>query len=293
MSSLFKGFDDVSLKKIRALYDEEPEEEKNQPTPSSRQDVSQKLFTQEGMRNNDNDVSNPFDALSTLFENVPLINISTKNINVQVPFIAQEDIVRYKAYLNNWLQRNEKTAQDRNSAGGGSITSKNEELIKTVKKNIEILDKYKEFPQELDKWLGASQRYLTEASDTVSKFTNNLTEWLQKNSRKFDQYVNGMTQNISSIKTWQALIDYSVNWKTKCGKCKVDNYDFYACTLSILCIPLPVFPIPPFRMPHLFIDLSHINMGMDILLPKFNFVPKPIPLPQIPDIPPAPSAGVQ
>ena len=68
------------------------------------------------MRQNSDTVSNPFDALSSLFENVPLINVNTQNINVQVPFIAQEDITKYKAYLTDRMNRNEKVLQDWNMA---------------------------------------------------------------------------------------------------------------------------------------------------------------------------------
>lgn len=97
---------------------------------------------------------------------------------------------------------------------------------------------------------------------------------------------------VAAVKTWQVLIDFSVNRKTKCGKCRVDNYDFYSCTLSMLCVDLPVLPIPPFRIPNLYIDLSHVELGMDILLPKFNFVPRSIPMPRLPDLPSPPTINL-
>ncbi len=39
-------------------------------------------------------------------------------------------------------------------------------------------------------------------------------------------------------------------------------------------------------------DMSHIELGMNIVLPKINFVPKKISLPQIPDLPEPPSVEV-
>lgn len=39
-------------------------------------------------------------------------------------------------------------------------------------------------------------------------------------------------------------------------------------------------------------DMSHIDLGMNIILPKINFVPIKIPLPQLPDIPEPPSIEV-
>jgi hypothetical protein len=39
-------------------------------------------------------------------------------------------------------------------------------------------------------------------------------------------------------------------------------------------------------------DMSHIDLGMDIVLPKINFVPIKIPLPQLPDLPEPPAIEV-
>lgn len=270
------------------------------------------------MRQNSDTVSNPFDALSTLFENVPLINVNTKNINVQVPFIAQEDITKYKAYLTDRMQRNEKVLQEWNMAAQDlegkcamytsafeksacqkklesyiDISDKSAQVVRTLKQNVNALEAYRKFPVELNKRLGVSQRYLTEVADTVSTFTYSITNWLQLNARRFEQFVDAIILLVSAVKTRQVIIDFSVNWKTKCGKCKVDNYDFYSCTLSLLCINLPILPIPSFRIPNINIDLSNINLGMDILLPKFNFVPKNIPLPRLPDLPAPPTIDLE
>ena len=87
------------------------------------------------------------------------------------------------------------------------------------------------------------------------------------------------------MKTRQVLIDLSVNWQAKCAKCRQDNYDFYSCKLSLLCVDLPILPIPNFRLPNIFIDLSNINVGIDFSLPDVKFVPKKISLPRLPDLP--------
>jgi len=39
-------------------------------------------------------------------------------------------------------------------------------------------------------------------------------------------------------------------------------------------------------------DISHIELGMNIVLPKINFVPIKIPLPQLPDLPEPPTIDV-
>ena len=56
---------------------------------------------------------------------------------------------------------------------------------------------------------------------------------------------------------------------------------------------MPIFPIPPFKIPNIYMDLSNIELGMDILLPKINFVPVKIPLPQIPKLPEPPNIEIE
>jgi len=112
------------------------------------------------------------------------------------------------------------------------------------------------------------------------------------NATRFSQYVDAITLLVATIKTWQAIIDFSVNRSQKCSKCSNDNYGSFSCSLSFLCPKLPIFPIPPFKIPNIYIDVSHIDLGMNIILPKINFVPVALPLPQIPDLPEPPTLEV-
>jgi hypothetical protein len=54
----------------------------------------------------------------------------------------------------------------------------------------------------------------------------------------------------------------------------------------MLCVDLPILPIPSFHLPNIIIDLSNINLGIDFVLPDIQFVSKRIPLPKLPDFPP-------
>lgn len=74
--------------------------------------VKNTRITQSDMNNLSSTVSNPFESISTLFNNVPLVNIDTQNITIQVPFIYAEDITRYAAYLQTWLQKNTASLQE-------------------------------------------------------------------------------------------------------------------------------------------------------------------------------------
>jgi len=108
---------------------------------------------------------------------------------------------------------------------------------------------------------------------------------MQTNAVRYSRYVDAIITMIGIIDTRQPLIDFSTNWRTKCAKCTVDNYDYYSCKLSMLCVDLPILPLPPFRIPDVILDLSQINLGIDIQIPKFVFIPEKIQYPRLPDFP--------
>jgi hypothetical protein len=119
----------------------------------------------------------------------------------------------------------------------------------------------------------------------VGGFFGQISYWLGTNAKRFSQYVDAIVTLIGVIQTWQALIDLSVNRAESCGTCSNDTYDYYSCSLSFLCPQLPILPIPPFKLPNIYLDMSRINIGMQILLPSFKFTPTTIALPRIPDLP--------
>ncbi|MBP7847682.1 hypothetical protein KA013_00460 [Patescibacteria group bacterium] len=90
---------------------------------------------------------------------------------------------------------------------------------------------------------------------------------------------------IGIAETRQVLIDFSVDRHSKCAKCRQDNYDFYPCKLKMLCFDLPVLPIPNFHIPDIYLDLSEINIGIDIIIPHFQFVPRKFSFPRLPELP--------
>jgi len=174
--------------------------------------------------------------------------------------------------LNNFLTFRENTAG----------------LIGSVKQNIKVLEKYKQFPVQLYQRTHLTDRYLTELSALLSNFVGGINNFLNVNATRFSQYVDAIVLIVGAIKTRQAIIDFSVNRSERCSKCSNDNYGSFSCSLSFLCPKLPIFPIPAFKIPNIYMDISHIELGMNIVLPKINFIPTKIPLPQLPNLPEPP-----
>ncbi len=184
--------------------------------------------------------------------------------------------------LKIWGQYSNFISFQENSAG----------LIRSIKQNINVLEKYKEFPNQLHARTHLNDRYFTELSAILNEFMDSTTYRLNTNANRYSDYVDAIITMVGAIKTRQVIIDFSVNRSERCSKCSNDNYGSFSCSLSFLCPKLPIFPIPAFKIPNIYMDMSHIELGMNIILPKINFVPIKIPLPEIPNLPEPPTIEV-
>jgi len=177
-----------------------------------------------------------------------------------------------------------------------NIQSNTTQLINSVKQNIETLQMYKKFPIDLYERMHVGDRYMAEISSIINSFLGTLSLWMKTNATRYAQYVDALILTMTTIQTYQAIIDLSVNWSERCSTCTNDNYDQFACKLGLLCpdpaAVLPVFEIPPMKIPSIYMDFSNINLWTDIKLPKFNFVPTSVPLPSLPNIPSPPKINI-
>lgn len=257
---------------------------------------------------------NVFKDMEYFFEQVPLVNIDYQITNLEVPWIPQGDKLRYIAYLENWIERNKDIMQQwknivqyvdyadvENSLEWFEDFTELEkenffkDLVETiadlefvvdgVEKNLGVIKQYENMWPKLAAWAHSADQYVIEIVDFLDTFLSEITAWLQDNAQRFSKRVDTISLIIGIIETWQILIDFSVNWHSKCAECKQDNYDFYSCKLSMLCPDLPVLPIPNFHIPNIFIDFSNISLWLDVVLPDVRFVPKKLPLPTLPDLP--------
>jgi hypothetical protein len=98
-----------------------------------------------------------------------------------------------------------------------------QKFINSVQKNIEILNEYKTFPLKLYKYLHLIDFYLSQVMCIIDKYIDMILGWYTRQSKIFEKWVDAIVTIINIIKTWQLIIDFSVNWKTTCGKCRQDT----------------------------------------------------------------------
>ena len=175
-----------------------------------------------------------------------------------------------------------------------SIEANANDLITSVKQNIETLELYKKFPTKLYEWIHLTEDYLSEVSSFLNSFLWTLSMWMNTNATRYSQYINAIINIMTTIETYQAIIDLAANFNKKCSTCSNDNYDQFTCKLWLICPDglLPALPIPPMKIPSIYLDFSNINVWTDIKLPKFNFTTISIDLPSLPDLPTPPSFSI-
>ena len=235
-------------------------------------------------------MSNPFEIMASMFDMHPMISMEAKDVSIEIPYLYQEDLTRYIFHVESWLHRNGDIAQEWAKLATldpeyVEISTDIDATINTVRRNLEILHEYRMFPHKLYSLVHVYDTYVEEVYGFVNQLESGITGWMQVNANRFSQYVDTIILLVGIIETRQILIDFSVNRSTKCAKCRQDNYDYYSCKLSLLCVDLPVLRIPPFKLPNIYMDLSNIALGIDVVLPKFNFVPRKVPLLSLPDLP--------
>lgn len=256
----------------------------------SKQQLSKRL---------DATMSNPFDKIAVFFNESELIHVSTRDVLVEIPWVYTEDIGKLKGIYTAWLERNKPIWKERefayqdlvkkcdamtdqfekeqcqNSANKMlQINNQLGQFERSVKQNIENIEMYGQLPKQVYELLHGYDRYVYDVFNFAYGTIDAITSWLSKIARGFDAWISFIISIANIIKSWQILIDFTVNRKETCSKCTVDNYSAYSCSFKGFCPKLPVFNIPPFKIPSITIDLSNLDLSTDIILPRFRFQPK-------------------
>lgn len=171
-----------------------------------------------------------------------------------------------------------------------NIQSSADRLIRNVKENIETLEQYKQFPMQIYEWIHVLDKYIWEIANLLNSTVWTLSMWMETNARRVSQYIDAMTTIMTTLETYQLIIDLSADWSEKCSTCTRDNYDQFTCKLGMICdaVDLPILQIPPMKIPSLYLDFSEMHIETDVKLPNFKFNPVSVNLPKLPDLPTPP-----
>lgn len=95
---------------------------------------------------------------------------------------------------------------------------------------------------------------------------------------------------------WQAILDVFLNYDLECGVCRNERWNLQHWLWIIIGAIIPEIPVIQMpRWPDIGLDLSNVNLNLNIAYPNLDFGVYPVSLPDAPnmnltgfDVPPMP-----
>jgi len=235
-------------------------------------------------------------AAYEVVSNLPLIKLDQEKINVDLPRIWPEEIdkwiVNAKWKLSQYNKTIDETAKswtgfanDPKAAVSFKALLDAKKLVKSVEKNIKILEEYKKFPTKFRKYITWKEMYMTQILCNL-EIINKVTGWrIKDNGKRFKTWVQLIVLIKAILKSWQLIIDIFKDYNQNCAVCHNERYALKYWITKLVSMLIPKLPIIIFpKWPDIIIDLHNIRAGLNITMPEFNFNVKPIVLPQLPDL---------
>lgn len=241
---------------------------------------------------------------------MPLLQIETRDVLFKIPALTSKEIQKLE---HDWKQWKEDLRNEVNRAMGLWCSKDNyydenwdykeydpgysspyastcekllvdsKKLQKSIEKNIEVLEKYKELPRKILAWRTISYKYLSQLICYFDAVVKLIGGWISTQQKRIEAWLNEITKAIQALKDFKFILDIMFEYAS-CDKCSTSRFSLFELLLRLfLVIPDP--PIIPFpKWPDIYFDLSNIQAGVKIVWPDLRFRPEPIVFPKLPRI---------
>jgi uncharacterized repeat protein (TIGR01451 family) len=248
--------------------------------------------------------------------NIPLINLETETIAVNVPWIEPESIDRALMDWNGSLEQWKWELESKSAAWSWEATCAGTEaekarcqsendikkkayadtsaFIASLERNIQALQEYKEFPDKLAKLINIKEVWLEQILCNIDAISKLVWEWVSSNGERFKAWVELYILIKAILKSWQLFIDVFSGYEAECHECKNERQDLQDFTFQLISAVIPSPPIIQFpKWPDIILDLHNIRAWMTVYIPDFDINMRPIVLPSLPllILPDVPSFG--
>lgn len=127
-------------------------------------------------------------------------------------------------------------------------------------KNIEIVEHYAKFPEEINKLIRSKDLWLEQILCNIDVINEMLNGRINRNGRTFKAWVELYITVKAILKSWQVLLDIFDDYDAACHDCKNERQDLYFYMFSLVSIVFPSFDVIQFpRWPDVVIDLHNIR----------------------------------
>ncbi len=234
---------------------------------------------------------------------IPLVQLDSKVVNLNIPWISPNDLNKWVA-VHTWTLAQWKTEYQATkaswtwalSAENIKVLADADKLINGLEENIKILNEYKNFPDKLVKFLKFKEKYTSQILCNVGVIEDMMWGYIAKNWKIFKSWVELIVLIKAILKSWQGMIDLFYDYKVWCESCKNERYDLLYFIIKLISALIPQIPVIQFpKWPDIILDLHSIKAWITIVMPDFKLNPKPIVLPNLPELnlPDAPSLNVK
>ena len=266
-----------------------------------------------------NSLEGLYDVASTL----PLVKLTEKPIEFRVPWLSAGEIQSYILELQNWIIYYEQeydrvkdkwealkcdNLPDANNAKSYAQNALNcsgrkladafganfDDIIASAKKNIEVLQSYLAFPKQLAAYKQQLAGYVGSVACYLDVIANMMGGYMAEIKQQMVAWAETILTIKEVIKNIKELFNVFTNFESNCETCTNERFGNFG-WWSLLGLVLPDIPVIQFpKIPDIVLDLSNIDIMLDIELPVLNIRPEPIPLPPLPyiSLPDFPNASI-
>lgn len=251
--------------------------------------------------NQEVEISTLHDALNFM-NSLPLFEIQSEEVIFRIPAVTQVEIEKLqqdaqrmtenlKSQLETFRNVGEgfgqappEVAQVWASAEGQRFMDNLEDTIKSIEKNILVLEEYAALPEKIMDYRFAVTYYVTQIVCYVDAILNFSGGYVIKNKNRIKAWVKAITDVIDAVKTWQDLLNLSISYQESCDKCTTARLTLMEMMMKVfVAIPSPPIVDLP-KWPDIILDISNIQGGVTLYFPELKVVPEPIVLPDLPKI---------
>jgi hypothetical protein len=162
-------------------------------------------------KRSDSSFANPFEKMEAMFEEVPLINLRTENINVKVPMISSEDITAYVSMSQNWINVQQRILEERKDFFAWVIWrcgwNANVENFEDIKNEIKDIKKQlsEEYKNTLDDWISDMKEQLENATDPkeIEELEDKIKDAEERSVTKKINALNKITKDYNLSDLWE------------------------------------------------------------------------------------------
>lgn len=223
-------------------------------------------------------IEETYDEIFKEIEKLPILQLKREKINLDIPWVNPYKLNALIIELDSFITRHEEILKDLPKEQ--FIYLRN--YINTLKKNLEVLKTYRDFPQEIMKYRFLLSKYIWEIIDIIDCITDYLWWWIIKNKKIVISYIKiyyFIKQIIEIISNLAFIFE---DYKQTCAPCKANTYlsNFSLVELFMALIPVPpIIKMPKF--PDIKLDLSDIQLWVIVNIPEINFRVREIYVPSL------------